>query len=270
MQRLAFAFTMIAMPVAVPVSAHEFWLEPSAYQIDADGRVQAAIVNGENFDGVELSYLPQQFQLFMQFSGERVAPVMGRLGDRPALNVEPLGEGLQIFIYKSNAATLTYQTFEKFQRFADHKDFADIADRHQERALPDADFTEVYTRYAKTLVAAGHGEGADLRTNLETEFVAITNPYDPVFMSNMSVQLWYRDHVRANAQVEVFEKAPDDSVNVSFYRTDGDGIAHFPVKPGYSYLVDAVVLREPNANVVAETGAVWETLWASLTFEVPE
>jgi hypothetical protein len=40
-----------------------------------------------------------------------------------------------------------------------------------------------------------------------------------------------------------------------------------PIKPGFDYLLDAVVLREatPRTN----KGAVWESLWATMTFSVP-
>ena len=44
-------------------------------------------------------------------------------------------------------------------------------------------------------------------------------------------------------------------------------VARLPVRAGYEYLADAVVLRavEPKR----ETDAQWQSLWASLTFAVP-
>jgi hypothetical protein len=58
-------------------------------------------------------------------------------------------------------------------------------------------------------------------------------------------------------------------LKITLHRTDADGIASLPVK-GFSYLVDAVVLREPTAELAAEAEIAWETLWAALTFGVPE
>ena len=52
--------------------------------------------------------------------------------------------------------------------------------------------------------------------------------------------------------------------------TDSEGRVTVPVKSGHRYMLDAVVLREPSANLAEATGAVWESLWANLTFEVPE
>jgi len=48
------------------------------------------------------------------------------------------------------------------------------------------------------------------------------------------------------------------------------GVALVPVLAGHAYMLDAVVLREPSAVLAEQTGAVWETLWANLTFAVPK
>jgi hypothetical protein len=48
-----------------------------------------------------------------------------------------------------------------------------------------------------------------------------------------------------------------------------EGKALIPVKAGTEYLFDAVVMR-PLPGSVAEDTPVWETLWASLTFRVPD
>lgn len=254
----------------MPAAAHEFWIEPLAYQVAADGKLEAHIVNGEEFFGQKLPYLPQRFENFVMFAGEEAARVQGRPGDNPAMNVDPLGEGLHIAAYQANNATVNYENWEKFQRFVDHKDFGDILSAHEARGLPLENFGELYSRYAKTLIGVGHAEGADRRVGLETEIVALANPYTDDLSDGMTVQVFYRNDVRADTQIEIFEKAPDGSVMIGLFRTDEDGIGTFPVKPGHRYMVDAVVLREPNDEERAATGTVWETLWANLTFAVPE
>ena len=68
--------------------------------------------------------------------------------------------------------------------------------------------------------------------------------------------------------MELFDRGPDGSVDVRLYRTDAEGRAVLDVAPGHAYLVDHVVMRE--VEPADETGSVWESLWASLTFAVPE
>lgn len=252
--------------LASPLGAHEFWLEPLAYQVAPDGRLEAQIVNGQMFTGMVLSYLPQRTAHFAIFSGDTARDVEGRAGDRPGLQADPVGEGLQVVVYQSTASTLTYEEWEKFAGFAVHKDLPVTHDSHAARGLPDAGFAETYTRYSKTLIGVGHGAGADRRTGLETELVALANPYTDDLAEGMPVQLFYRDNVRANQQIEVFDKTADGVVVVSKLRTDGEGIAIVPVTPGHSYMLDAVYLRETD---FAETGAAYETLWANLTFAIP-
>lgn len=261
---------LITLSFPVPAFAHEFWIEPGDYQISTDGMVQGELVNGEEFEGTRMAFLPQRFTRFTATLGMRGGDVQNRLGARPALDMEPLGEGLHIISYQSRLSTLDYAEWEKFLKFATHKDFADIEAAHDARGLPREGFSEGYWRFAKTLVGVGHGAGNDVRTGLATEFVALDNPYTDDLINGLRVQLYYLDHPRPDAQVELFEKAPDGSVDITLHRTDGDGIATLPVKSGHSYLVDAVVLREPSAELAAQADIDWETLWAALTFAVPE
>lgn len=263
-------FALVFGLLATPVTAHEFWIEPLAYQVAPEGRLEADIVNGEGFAGTKLPYLPQRFANFVLFAGTEAARVQGRPGDLPALQQDPLIEGLNIAAYQANNATVDYETWEKFQNFVNHKDFGDILALHRARGLPEDGFKEVYSRYSKSLFGVGHSEGNDRRVGLDTEIVALTNPYTDDLADGFSVQVYYLNDLRTDTQVEVFEKAQDGTVAISLYRTGADGIATFPVRPGYRYMVDAVVLREPAPAVADTTGAVWETLWANLTFAVPQ
>ncbi len=268
MRILAALFTSVAF--ALPASSHEFWIEPLDYQISPEATVQGALVNGQNFDGAEISYLPQRFTRFSIAAGLRQANVENRLGATPALDTPPLTEGLNIISYQSRMATVGYAEWEKFLAFADHKAFEDIEARHDARNLPREDFDEGYWRFAKTLVGVGHSTGRDYRTGLAVEYVALDNPYTDDLSDGMRVQLYLLDDLKSDGQVELFEKAPDGTVTITLHRTDDEGIATLPVKPGHSYLVDHVYLRAPSPELAEEADIVWETLWAALTFEVPE
>jgi hypothetical protein len=120
----------------------------------------------------------------------------------------------------------------------------------------------------KSLIAVGSGEGSDSEAGLKTEFVALTNPYTEDFDNRMKVRLLYEGAPRADAQVEVFERAPDGSVDITLHRTDEAGEAVIPVQDGHEYLFDAVVLRPYERT--GEDDPVWQTLWAALTFAVPD
>lgn len=267
--RRLLALAAVAVCAAGTAAAHEMWIEPLDYTVAVDGRLEARLVNGQHFDGGEVAYFSDRVARFEVITGGNATTVTPRLGDRPALNLAAPAEGLAVVVYQSSGDRLTYDNYAVFARFAEHKDFDGIHRRHHDRGLPDADFTEFYTRYAKALIAVGDGAGADARAGLETEIVARANPYTDDLSGGLPVQVFLGDAPRADVQVELFDKAADGTVRITYHRTDAEGIAVLPVQPGHSYLVDAVVIREPDAALAA-TGAVWETLWAALTFAVPD
>lgn len=252
--------------MATGPSAHEFWIDPSAYQVESGAHVVAEFRNGQLFEGVSLGYFDRSSHRLQMALGEETRDLEPRNGDRPAIDQPPMGDGLHVMIHETAPSRLTYETWDKFQAFADHKDFPDIGRRHDARGLPRENFTESYTRHVKALVEVGDSEGADRYFGMATEFVAQTNPYAPDFAQEMTVALFYRDVPRRDAQVEIFDKSADGSVTVALTRTDDEGIATFATTPGHEYLVDAVVLREPEG---ASEDIAWESLWAALTFAVP-
>ncbi len=249
------------------VSAHELWIEPHEYQVETAGELTADLKNGEEFVGSTLAYFANNIVRFDMIMGEASVPVEGRLGNIPALAAAaPSVDGLMVLVYQSTESSLKYAEWEKFMAFAEHKDFKIAEPAHLAAGWPQQDFREVYARFVKSLVAVGNGEGTDMVTGMETEFVALTNPYSAAFDGTMQVQVLYKAQPRADAQVEIFHRKPDGEVEVTLTRTNADGVASIPVTPGSEYLLDAVVLRPYSGD----KDAVWETLWAALTFKVPE
>ncbi len=225
--------------------------------------------NGQGFKGIEIGYFDDRTEMFDWFQNQTRSPVIARAGDFPAMSMQVDQDGLMVLAYEATYSTVQYRDLEKFLKFAAHKDFTDIEVRHTQRDLPLERFSEIYTRFCKSLIGIGDGAGQDLETGMQTEFVAQTNPYTDDLADGFKVQLLYHGHPRPNAQIEVFERAPDGVVEITYLHTDDQGRAAIPVKPAHIYLLDAVILREPDAALATEKYAVWETLWASLTFAVP-
>lgn len=257
------------MGVARPVLGHEFWLEPAEFQPENGATLQVSVRNGQRFSGGKLGYFDDRIVTFDWIQNGVRLPVDSRAGDFPALTMTPADEGLMVLVYQATDRTLIYNEWEKFVAFAEHKDFPDIAARHIARGLPQRGFGEVYSRYCKSLVGVGVGAGQDTPTGLLTEFVALNNPYTDDLAQGFAVRLLYQDKPQKDAQVEVFERAPNGKVEISLTRTDDAGRAQISVKAGHTYLLDAVILREPSVDLTTERNVVWETLWASMTFAVP-
>jgi cobalt/nickel transport protein len=251
---------------AAHLSAHEFWIEPQEFQVETGAEMAIDLKNGENFLGTRLSYFESQFSRFELAQGDRQTPTKGRSGDSPALTTSVDKDGLLVILHETTPNTLRYKEWAKFAKFAAHKDFTNAEADHMAAGWPRENFKESYTRHVKALMAVGSGKGADQNYGMATEFVALTNPYAPDFDGNMRVQVFFENAPRTNVQIEIFERAPDETVAITLLRTDANGIANVPVKPDHTYLLDAVVLRPHTAD----DSAVWQTLWAALTFQVPK
>lgn len=264
------ALATLAMIASAPPShSHEFWIDPVSATVAVGEPIVAVTRVGQTFEGNSYSYVPENFRLFEIAQGGMRVPVEGLIGDRPSLDQAAPGEGLAVILHVTRDYTLTYDEPDKFRDFVTHKDARWVLDAHAERGLPDADFSEAYSRYAKALVAVGEGEGEDSTFGLLTEITALANPYTDDVSGGLPVRLAYDGAPRAGAQIEVFEKGENGAVEVFTVRTDDAGEATVPVKPGRRYMLDAVVLREPAEALAQETGVVWESLWANLTFTVP-
>lgn len=255
---------------ATSAISHEFWIDPPEFQVSSNVPFVADLRNGELFKGTAQSFFENRNTRLQVIMGDEVDDITGRMGDRPAIQLEEPGrDGLMIIAHEAAPSTLTYKEWPKFMQFVEHKDFSEAEAIHTARGWAKENFDETYTRHSKSLVAVGSGAGSDRKLGLATEFVALDNPYAPDFDGTLDVSLLYNDAPRADAQIEIYARDPEGQVTVSIVRTDAAGQAAVRVVSGMEYLLDAVVLREVEGATTVEAGPVWETLWATLTFAVP-
>lgn len=252
---------------AAPAAAHEFWIAPKEYQIAVGETIEADFNIGSNMDGFKNNFLPRRVTTHKVFvSGRRVEPTTN-LGDRPAVQQVINQPGLVLIAHETTDSDLTYREFAKFEAFLRHKDHLDLLAVHRSRGLPDTGFRETYRRYAKTLVGVGDALGQDQRVGFRIEIVLGTNPYTDDVGELMPAQVWLDGTPRADAQVELFAKQGEE-VTVTYLRTDAEGRVDLPVVAGSTYLVDSVLIEavEPSDT---NRGAVWNSIWASTTFQMP-
>ncbi|SFJ70311.1 DUF4198 domain-containing protein [Jannaschia pohangensis] len=262
-------FTIMAMcMIGAPLQAHEFWIEAEDYTAASGTTVSATFRNGQELSGAVLSYIPARSARFDMVVGQEVVPVSSRIGNNPAFQVAGLPDGLLTVIQETTAQTLVYSEWEKWVKFTEHKDFTFAQQAHIDRGLPQEGFKESYLRYAKALIAVGDGAGSDARRGLRAEIVAGANPYTDDLSGGLPVQVFFDDAPKANAQVEMFAKAPNGEVEVTLHRTDADGRVTLPVVAGHEYLLDSVTVLPVEPAL--EGDPVWQTHWAALTFAVPQ
>lgn len=264
----------IAGPLAVPAVAHEFWIEPEAHRVEVGETVRAELRVGAMLSGEAYPYLSDQIVTAQLHAPGGVFHIEGMEGDLPALTVTPSAPGLHIIAYHAAPAFIEYEEFETFVTYLAYEGLDDVVRLHKQRELPQAGFSEAYSRNARGLLQAGPADPADLDrpTGMPFELIALQNPFVEG-VSELEVQLLWQGAPVPNRQVSVFHRARGgdtssmdtaDEVTRSLVTTDAKGQATIPLVEDGFYMLNAVQMK-PAAG---DDGFVWESHWATLTFAV--
>ena len=248
--------------------AHEFWIEPLDYRIGAGDALVAHLRVGSDYKGNALSYFPTQFRNFDWSDATGTTPIPGRIGDRPAVDFVPESGGLIILSHVSTDAKLTWRERERFDHFVLAHDMGWVLESHAERGLPEVGFSEAYTRYVKSLVSVGDGAGQDRRIGLLIELVALANPYTDDISAGLPVSLVFQDAPLPDTKIDLFYRSPTGEVSRADVTTDAQGLALMPNLGAGEYMINVVHMVIPLQAETERTGAVWHSLWASLTYEI--
>ena len=196
--------------------------------------------------------------------GER--PIQGEPGADPAGTIALRQPGIAIALYRSRPSPvrLEAEAFESYLR--DEGLDRVIASRaaHGESQQPG---TEIFSRSAKAmLVAPGPAAtGSDAQrwrrpVGLTLELVE-TDPRPLAAGGAFAMRLLYRGKALAGALVKAYPK--DGNERRLAARTDAQGRVRFVLPEGGIWLISAVHM----IDAPAASGARWESLWASLTFD---
>lgn len=249
--------------------AHEYWLDPVGTQWQTGSTLQADIRNGQDFTGTPYPFDPQGLARAGLISDHARRPLTGRLGDYPAIEIPLKDTGLNLLLLETTQRELKYEAYSDFETFLDYHGLQAIKQRHKNRGLPSEGIVEHYYRYCKALVNVTAADASPAISETSTaalqpqsqrfELVALENPFD---VDTLSLQLLFEAAPLENRQVELFYRNSGDVVARLTAVTDEKGVVRFDVSSSGEYLVNSVLVLEPDAPP-----AHWVTLWASLFFQ---
>lgn len=250
--------------------AHEMWIQPVNYSVEVGDNILADEIVGQGFKGNKYAYIDRSFEKLNITVGDKIQAVKSRLGDLPAIQELTMDEGLHIITAETPYSLLNYETFDKFANFLNEDGLQWVFEEHKKRGLPDKGFKEVYRRNPKTLVKVGRGKGQDRALGMPLEWVVETNPYTSSGI--IKAQLLWQGNAAANMHVNIFNKPKFDSLDSALIKTslitDEQGRIEIPRADGGLFLINSVKMIKPDVKIVQSTGAVWESIWASLTYEI--
>ena len=261
---------LLLIAYSIRANAHEFWIEPTQYQLN-DDLINAHLRVGQEFQGMVLMYNPQDFKTFKILSGSKnkKEKIKGILGDVPAINITTNLDNLLIIYHETKDKYVDYKKFQKFEDFVNEKGYQQLINTHFEKGFPESNFIESYRRYAKSLITLNGSEGKDKKTGLLFEFVLDQNPYKELNSEQMSGTLYYKKKPLKKNLVTIFSKYKNTKLSIVNTITDDKGKFTFDIEPGREYLLDSVVIYPLKADP-EKNEPIWHSDWASTTFLIPE
>ena len=261
---------LLLIAYSIRANAHEFWIEPTQYQLN-DDLINAHLRVGQEFQGMVLMYNPQDFKTFKILSGSKnkKEKIKGILGDVPAINITTNLDNLLIIYHETKDKYVDYKKFQKFEDFVNEKGYQQLINTHFEKGFPESNFIESYRRYAKSLITLNGSEGKDKKTGLLFEFVLDQNPYKELNSEQMSGTLYYKKKPLKKNLVTIFSKYKNTKLSIVNTITDDKGKFTFDIEPGREYLLDSVVIYLLKADP-EKNEPIWHSDWASTTFLIPE
>lgn len=248
------------------LSAHDLWIEPAAFTPAPGQRVAVRLRLGQGFRGDPLPRDPKLLERFAALGAKGEVPIPGVANTEPAGFASFASPGLQVLVYDSRRepVELDGAKFEEYLREEGLQSVISIRAKQGQSAAPGR---EVFSRCAKALVAVGGKEagerGFDRVAGLPLELVPEKSPYALTGGGELPVRLLYQGKPLADVLVMALQKGrAGEAVSA---RSDRKGrVALRLDRPGI-WLVKAVhMVPAPK-----DTGADWESFWASLTFEIP-
>ena len=249
--------------LAAPAAAHEFWIEPADFRPPVGKPLDVRVLVGQEFRGDSVIYLPDSFKRFMTITARGQQNVTGLPGDDPAARLTPAVPGLMLIAYESTRYRIDLNG-ETFERYLAMEGLDGILALRKQRGEQDKPVHEVYSRFAKSLIAVGgRDDGLDSSRpiGLGLEIVpqtAITRlkPGQP-----LEAQVLYENRPLANVQVMAISKTKPKARLLQ--RTDASGRARFILPHADVWLLSAVHMIPAPADAKAD----WESFWASLSFD---
>jgi len=249
---------------AGPLAAHDFWIMPGTFTPEVGTTVPVSLRVGEHFRGEPALVQRKQVERFFAVGPTRESLVTVRQSSEPAGFVRIEAPGLWIIGYRSRPSSVSLPA-EQFERYLSEEGLERISEFRAARGESGLGAREIFSRCAKSLLSAGPGvKGHDRQLGLTLELIAEDNPYVLEPGQQLSVRLLYEGSPLPDALVVALNS--DEADRRLAARSDSEGRARFRLGRAGRWLIKAVHMIPAPPDALAD----WESLWASVTFEVHE
>jgi uncharacterized GH25 family protein len=248
--------------LAAAALAHDFWIEPAKHRVAKGDAVALPLRVGDDYPGEPVPRDDLRIERFAVIGPDGETAVKGEDRKDPAGSFTPAKDGIYAVVYRSKRRSIELAA-AKFEAYLREEGLEHIAKIREERKETGKPGREVYSRCAKALIRAGDAtEGFDRVAGLRCEIVPETNPFAAAFGDALTFRVVF-DGKPLEGGLVVARSDADPKHTVSA-RTDPAGHVKLRFDRAGAWMVKCTHM----VAAPAETGMDWESLWASLTFDV--
>ncbi|MEM7244763.1 MAG: DUF4198 domain-containing protein [Acidobacteriota bacterium] len=257
--------TIVSLLAAGSASAHDFWIEPSAHRIAPADTVDLRLMIGERFQGEPYARNPAHLRRFEAVGPSGRWSIAGRPGQEPAGRTLFDRPGAHVVGYHSHGSLIEMPA-DDFDAYLAEEGLDHVLLQRAEGDDDDLPVRELFSRCAKSLLTVGPSRDDVLpgRLGLPLELMPEKPPWRLPIGETLPLQVVHDGRPLADALVRACRAgAPDHEIE---HRTDATGRIELALPLPGRWLIKCVHVRPAPPEVDAE----WESLWASLTFEIPD
>lgn len=256
--------TFVVSSVAI---AHDFWVQPSKFHPPIDELVKVHLHVGHAGVIDDIKRNRERIDKFIITGPNGVKDVPGKDGEAPAGLIRPDKPGLYVIGFRSKHAFIELPAAE-FEEYLRYEGLDQVIAKRKERGESGAPGKEMYSRCAKSLLVVGDEQpkDADRALGFRLELIALKNPLSLKPGDQLPLQLLLDGKPCAGVMVKLKDPASTSEEAIASARTDAEGKVSLKIDAAGLRLINAVQMIEaPKDN---PHGAQWESLWASMTFEI--
>jgi uncharacterized GH25 family protein len=240
--------------------AHDFWIEPSSFSPASGARVATSLKVGMGFQGEPVARNPAKVRRFVLLDSRGDVPVEGEPAADPAGVVKTRAKGIAVVGYWGNHSSITLEAAE-FESYLKEEGLERVIAERARLGRASEPGREIYSRCAKAILRVGGRGGAGFDRELGCRFELI--PQSPIAAAGgeLVFRASYQGTPLEGALVAALRKGSTSWVTA---RSGVDGRVALRLADAGIWLVKAVHM----VPAPPESGADWESFWASVTFSL--
>lgn len=261
--------------LAVPVAAHDFWLQPQRFWIGTGATVPIAILVGHGADRAPWGVPASRILLLRDVGPAGVVDHLPAARARAVAAIPAMrfaSPGTHVVVIQSGHATSDLPAV-RFNDYLKEEGLTPALDLRTRTRTTGSAGREIYSRRAKTLVQVGPPGGRQGHVTrpmgMTLEIVPERNPYAPVTQRSATprafpIRVLYEGRALAGALVKLTDLQADEKP-VATRRTDSRGRTVFDVPRTGTWQFNVVWTKPIEGDARGD----YDTTFSSLTFGFP-